>query len=320
MLPLSNVQRPIIGYDPATYEHGKTVALPGQRSVPKVKSIHGRVTKFVPLLLAARNSKSATRRVHRFFGMIKFRNFVLVFGLWSGMLASAQSGTGGDWHMSVSPYLWFPGVHGTLGAFDRDASVSASAIDLLSHFRFGLMGTAEARRGRLLFPVDVFWVRLADDKAVTRLGLAATTADVKASLFILTPKIGVRLLDEPKIKCDFLTGVRYWHLGQTLNFNRSDLSFSTGQNWVDPLVGGRIESPLSSKFVATVFGDVGGWGTGSQLEYQVGGVLGYKVNETATLQAGYRYLAVDYRGGGVRQPVFDGHLSGVVLGVTFNLK
>jgi len=52
----------------------------------------------------------------------------------------------------------------------------------------------------------------------------------------------------------------------------------------------------------------------------VGGVLGYKLKETATLQAGYRYLAVDYRGGGVRQPVFDAHLSGVVLGVTFDLK
>jgi hypothetical protein len=89
---------------------------------------------------------------------------------------------------------------------------------------------------------------------------------------------------------------------------------------VDPLVGGRIETSLSSKFVATVFGDVGGWGTGSQLEYQVGGVLGYKLKETTTLQAGYRYLAVDYRGGGVRQPVFDAHMSGILLGVTFDLK
>ena len=55
-------------------------------------------------------------------------------------LASAQSGSGGDWQVSVSPYLWLPGVHGTVGAFDRDAGVSASPIDLLSHFRFGLMG------------------------------------------------------------------------------------------------------------------------------------------------------------------------------------
>ena len=262
------------------------------------------------------------RPVHRHFRTMKLARFLLVFGLSSGLVASAQSGTGGDWQVSVSPYLWFPGIHGTVGAFDRDASVSASPIDLLSHFRFGLMGAADARWQRLVLSSDLLWVRLADDKAVPRVGLGATTADVKVSMFILTPKVGVRLLDEPKIKCDFLTGVRYWHLGQNLNFSPSilNLNFSASQHWVDPLVGGRIESPLSSKLVATVFGDVGGWGTGSQLEYQVGGVLGYKLKETTTLQAGYRYLAVDYRGGGVRQPVFDAHLSGVLLGVTFNLK
>jgi len=253
---------------------------------------------------------------------MKLPTFVLVFGLLSGMLASAQSGGGRDWQVSVSPYLWLPGVYGTVGAFDRDTGVSASPIDLLSHFRFGLMGAVDARWKRLVLPLDMVWSRLADDKAVPRLGLGATTADVKVSIFLLTPKVGVRLLDEPKIKCDFLTGFRYWRLGQNLHFSPSilNLNFSASQNWVDPLVGGRIEAPLSSKFVATVFGDVGGWGTGSQLEYQVGGVLGYKLKETATLQAGYRYLAVDYYGGGVRQPVFDAHLSGVLLGVTFNLK
>jgi hypothetical protein len=254
------------------------------------------------------------------FNTMKLSNFVLVFGLSSGMLASAQSGSGSDWRASVSPYLWFPGAQGTVGAFNRDANISASAIDLLSHFRFGLMGEADTRWKRLVLPLDLAWVRLADDKAVPTV-LGAMTADVKVSMLLLTPKIGVRLLDEPKIKCDFLTGVRYWHLGQDLNFSPSILNqdFSTSQNWVDPLVGGRIQSPLSSKIVAGVFGDVGGWGTGSQLEYQVGGLLGYKLKK-ATLQAGYRYLAVNYRGGGVRQPVFDAHLSGLVLGFTFDLK
>jgi hypothetical protein len=40
---------------------------------------------------------------------------------------------------------------------------------------------------------------------------------------------------------------------------------------------------------------------------------------TVMLQAGYRYLNVNYRGG-VTQPVLDTYFSGVVLGMTFNLK
>ena len=253
---------------------------------------------------------------------MKVSKFALAFGLSSGILGYAQAGSGGDWQVSVSPYLWLAGIHGTIGAFDRDANVSVSPIDLLSHFRFGLMGMVDSRWKRIVLPLDLIWARFADDKALPGEMLGATRADVKASLFILTPKVGVRVLDESKIKCDFLAGFRYWHLGQTLHFSPStlNLNFSASQNWVDPVVGGRIESPLSSKFVTTVFGDVGGWGTGSQMEYQVGGVLGYKVKETVTLQAGYRYLYVNYRGGGIRRPVFDTHLSGVVLGATFNLK
>jgi hypothetical protein len=234
-----------------------------------------------------------------------------------------SGGTAGDWHVSVSPYLWFPGIHGTVGAFGRDANLSMSAIDLLSHIDFGLMGFVEARWRRLVLPVDAIWVRLAADRAVPTVGLGAISVNLRSSLFVLTPKVGVRLLDEPKIKCDFLAGIRYWHLGQTLKFspaNLGSLNFSASQNWVDPMVGGRIESPLTRKLVATLFGDVGGWGTGSQLEYQVGGALGYSLKESMILQAGYRYLNVNYRGGGVTQPVFDTHLSGVVLGVTFKLR
>jgi hypothetical protein len=52
----------------------------------------------------------------------------------------------------------------------------------------------------------------------------------------------------------------------------------------------------------------------------LGGVIGYLVKETVALQAGYRYLNVNYRGGGATQPVFDTHFSGVVIGVTFNLE
>jgi len=105
---------------------------------------------------------------------MKLPKFALVFGLSSGMLASAQSGSGGDWQVSVSPYVWLPGVHGTVGAFDRDAGVSVSPIDLLSHFRFGLMGAADARWKRLVLPLDLVWSRLRARRDAARTSGAAT--------------------------------------------------------------------------------------------------------------------------------------------------
>jgi len=223
------------------------------------------------------------------------------------------------WHFSVSPYLWFPGVHGTVGARGRSVSVHASPGDLLSHFRFGLMGTFEARHKRLVLPVDVIWARFEDNKALPFPNLMVTTATIKGSEFILTPKIGFRLLDEEKIKAYGLAGFRYWHFDENLQFtpSRLNLNFSGSQNWVDPVVGGRVELAPAPKIVVTILGDVGGWGTGSQLEYQVAGLLGYRFKPEWTLQAGYRYLFVNYRSGG---SIVNFTTSGAVLGVTVNLK
>jgi opacity protein-like surface antigen len=240
----------------------------------------------------------------------------------SGGPPQVENAPDDQWHLSVSPYLWFAGTHGTAGAFNRDIGYRASAIDLLSHFRFGLMGTAEARHDRVLFPLDMIWIRLRDDKALPFPGLSATSANIKVGMFILTPKTGFRVINGEKVKADFLMGLRYWHFGENLQFNpsRLGLNFSKSQNWVDPLVGGRIEAALSQKSVITVAGDVGGWGAASQLEYQVVGLLGYKLNPNITLQAGYRYLYADYQKNGPANATNKFALSGIVLGVTLNLK
>ena len=86
------------------------------------------------------------------------------------------------------------------------------------------------------------------------------------------------------------------------------------------MIGGRIIVPLSPKLAATAAGDVGGWGVGSQLDYQVVGLLGYKVKPHMTLQAGYRYLFVDYAAGGIHGGVLNATTSGIVFGATINLK
>lgn len=236
--------------------------------------------------------------------------------------ASVSTANDDQWHIAVSPYLFFPGVHGTVGAFGRDVGFKASAADLLSHFRFGIMGAAEARRNRLLTSIDLMYMRLGEDNALPFPGLGATSANVTANIFILTPKVGLRLINQEKIKADFLTGFRYWHFSENLSFNPSilGLNFSHSQNWVDPLVGGRIEGALSPKMVVNILGDVGGWGTGSQLEYQVAGLLGYKIKPAMTLQAGYRYMYFDYEKNGGASAIAKTAMSGIIFGLTMNLK
>src|SRR5215467_10994989 len=118
------------------------------------------------------------------------------------------------WRLDLSPYLWFAGTHGTVGALGRNASVHASAWDLLQHFNFGLMGGAEARHDRFLLTGDLLWIRLSDSSALPFPGLAATSVDVRVGQLVWTSKVGYRLIDREKFKADANIGSRYWHLGQ----------------------------------------------------------------------------------------------------------
>jgi hypothetical protein len=231
-----------------------------------------------------------------------------------GKSASTES----DWHFAVSPYLWLPWIHGTIGARGHEASVHVSPGDLLSHFRFGLMGLVDTRYKRIVVPVDFVWLRLGANNALP-LTDEAVNANVKGQAFILTPKIGYRLVDSEIVKIDALTGFRYWHFGESLRLSTSDTSvkFSSSQNWVDPVVGGRILANLSPKITVSIGGDVGGWNTGSLIDYQIGGLLGYRIKPAVALQAGYRYLATDYRSGGTTINVV---IAGPLFGATITLK
>jgi hypothetical protein len=224
------------------------------------------------------------------------------------------------WHLDISPHLWLAGTHGTVGALGRDASVHASALDLLKHFNFGIMGAAEARYNRFVLNGDLMWIRLSDSHALPFPGLGATSADVRVGELVWTSKVGYRVIDQKKIKADANVGARFWHLGQKLNFNPSilGLNLSASQNWTDIVIGGRVELPVGPKTTVIALGDVGGWNATAKLDYQFATLLSYKISSRWSLAAGYRYLFVDYRQGPAG--VYNMVTSGAILGATYRFK
>jgi len=219
------------------------------------------------------------------------------------------------WSFVVAPYLWFPGLHGTVGAFGHNASVHASGTEVLSNFNFGLMGSVEAQKERFVFPVDFMWVRLSDNKGIPENDFGQTDIRVRLTQLLLTPKVGYRVVNKEEFKVDAVVGLRYWHLGQGLTIQPSGLGISPSDNWVDVVAGSKIEMALSPKTTITVLGD--GGGGAANLDYQVAGLFGYKVKPKLTLLVGWRYLDVNYRGN--NQFIYDAAQSGPVLAVTFEL-
>jgi hypothetical protein len=236
--------------------------------------------------------------------------------------AALPHDTDEGWHFSVSPYLWFAGARGTVGGpLGRSVGFHASVGDLLSHLDIGLMGAAEARYDRVVLNGDLLWIRLSDSKAVPFPALGAVSADARVGQFVWTSKLGYRLINGEHFKADANVGVRYWHLGQKLSFNPSllGINFNGSQNWADVLVGGRVQLPVGQgeKAVVNLFGDVGGWGASAKQDYQFGALLGYKLCPKWTLQAGYRYLFIDYRRNG---GVFNTVTSGALFGATYTFR
>jgi hypothetical protein len=227
---------------------------------------------------------------------------------------SAASSNDG-WHLAVSPYIWFAGMHGNVGALGHEASVHASFGDVFKYLNFGLMGAVEARYNRIVIPVDFMWMKLSDDKA-SPFEIGPTSVKVKVNEDILTPKIGYRLIDTGKLTVDGLVGFRYWHLGNTLTLQPQIRNgFYASANWVDVLGGAKIQAALSPKVVVTILGDAGGGQANT--DYQIAGLLGYKLKK-AILQLGWRYMYVNYRPSS--SFVYQTAMSGLILGVTIPLK
>ena len=220
------------------------------------------------------------------------------------------------WSFRLSPYLWVAGIDGKVGVrSDLTANVDVGFSDIfkaLDWFPPPVMLGGEVRYGRLGFVSDFIYLGLEDSSGVTR-GATSAKADVNLKFAIWTFGGSYRVIERDPVTLDLLAGGRFWGLdGKAKVSAPSGVQKRSGSDtWVDPIIGisGRVE--LGSGFALQAEADVGGFGLVSDIDWQVLGTLQYQVSDSVTLDAGYRYLAVDYKNGGF---LFDVALSGPIIG------
>jgi hypothetical protein len=227
--------------------------------------------------------------------------------------------TDNAWHMDITPYVWFSGIHGTVGALGHEAEVNANFGDIFNYLNIGLMGTFEARHNRILMPVDFIWLKLSDDRALPRNEAGAESIKARMTQTIIAPYIGYRIADGKKVKVDALVGARIWHLTTDLTLQPMPATgFSQSAAWVDAVAGGRIQIALGPKASVMVLGDAGG-GSARQ-DFQVAALLGYQISRRWVLLGGYRNLSVNYQPNGKFQFVYNVNMPGLLVGATFHIK
>jgi hypothetical protein len=221
------------------------------------------------------------------------------------------------WHIYSLSYLYLPGVHGEVGVLGYDTGFKASVGDLLSKFKFGVMGTFIPAYNRWSFPTDFIWIRLKDNKA---LGFnPAYSIQAKATEFIFTPKVNYLVVKSEKVRVFGTAGLRYWHAGTTLDLQPPLISGNSvyqSANWADFVAGARFAVPLSPKVSIDILGDAGAGG--ASLDYQIASFLNYQWKPKIVLQGGWRYMTVHYQGN--NQFLLNTTMNGVILGATYRYR
>jgi hypothetical protein len=219
------------------------------------------------------------------------------------------------WIFSVTPYFWAAGLSGETQAFGAPVvSIDADFSDILDNLDFAAMAIVDARYGRYSIFGDLIYTKLSADSA-TPLGILATSVDVTAETFAGLVGAGYSVLEGPSGHLDIVGGIRVWSVDVDLSFSGAFLdgqSFNDGATWVDGLVGIRGNYSFTPQFYFTGWALVGGGG--ADVDWDVAGGLGYRINERFSATLGYRALGVDYSNDDGF--LFDVVQQGPILGLT----
>jgi opacity protein-like surface antigen len=86
------------------------------------------------------------------------------------------------------------------------------------------------------------------------------------------------------------------------------------EQWIDPIIAVRARCRLTDWAYLGAYGDIGGFGVGSDLTWQASAQLGFQISRSFALELGYRYLCIDYQNGDF---IFEASASGPMIGARF---
>ena len=221
-----------------------------------------------------------------------------------------------NWSFAFTPYLWAASTHAKIKTPQGETiRVRQSFRDLLSDLKFAAMGTFEARRHRFVVVSDLIYLHLGAG-ASGQLGPIPLKSDVDLKLLSSTNMVGYRVVDKGPMFLDLLAGVRFTRQQLDIGLTIANLEFGRDFNKtsVGPVFASRFRAPLSGRWGAALYGDIGGFGVSSNFSWQLMGTVQYDLSSHWRLAAGWRHFSVhDERRG------FDVHLGfdGPVVGVTY---
>jgi len=196
-----------------------------------------------------------------------------------------------EWQVDWIPfYMWFTGLNGNVGAQGYVVPVDVSFSQVFSQLNIGLMTDLDVRRKRIGLLTDLMFISVSSDQKSTPVqGGAYSGFQFNAKTFTINPYLYYRVIEKQRFSADFLAGARFWRLDNSISFQPGALaaaSVGQTQSWVDPVLGARFRVNIGKTWYASLIGDAGGFGAGSQLTWQIYTGLGKEFKEKYSVLLG----------------------------------
>jgi hypothetical protein len=185
---------------------------------------------------------------------------------------------------------------------------------------------AEARTGRFGILTDTVYASFKQDSDInTPGGIRLFNVDSKLYLWVVELEGAYEVARWGDAKeqnsLDLLAGGRYWNfetkLDASVPITGGSRSFDGMLDWIDPIVGGRLNLALTENLHLVAQGDVGGFdiGNSAKLDWCAQAYFGWEFSELFSAWAGWKYQFVDYEQNTGNDMKLT--MSGPVLGVAF---
>jgi opacity protein-like surface antigen len=216
----------------------------------------------------------------------------------------------------------------------RTGSVDVSFSDILDKLDIAFMGRLEAWQGKWGLFFDGLYMDLGAEFATSGI-LVTTDTDIDVKMTMLDFGIGHQVWETPlgkdndqKLSFDLFGGARYMNLDSEIDIKLggplADIispgrKFGRREEWVEPIVGGRLRWDLNNKLAAAVRFDFGGFDIwdGSNLTWNLLAGIDYQLSRNMNLKAGYRIFDIDYdSGSGSNEFGIDAQFRGPIFGLT----
>lgn len=237
----------------------------------------------------------------------------LLAGLLFSAAASAQNDAGG-WRHTVVLYGMGAAIDGTAQIRDLEVPVDVSISELFDSLEMGAMGAWRMENGTWSVTADATFMGLG---GTSRTEGGRVKGDVDLDQVTLMGTVGRRFADH----FELLFSAAYFDLSTRLEVSGplAERAAEADADWIDPLVGVAWNRPFAERWRINLRGDVGGFGIGSDLTYQLLANLRWQASEKVGVVFGYRLIAFDYEDGrGLDYQRYDLTEQGPLAGVSFS--